>query len=394
MPPTMTPTQFADFLNSTRATILTGPKEIQNLVQRNQYPIFELMKGRSFNDIARSVPYIEDTIYLKPYAQTGPYTPGKERTITMGDRSQQLRFAFGTAETNYGWTEAQYKSNTNGGERERVKDYKKFLEMDAITSHVGDLDNALFRKPDSAKMEDAPELSETRQAYSVPCAITEDDPAIQTLPPGWASSKIMNVPTTEKGWKNQVVWYNPAKITDVKSNTGLLACMDEMAVRLTFKPPVQAGDNMQGQELGATVVCFTNLDGFKLVKAIKRSLNDSEATDGNLAADRINYNGTLFIWCPQLDTEPLDQTRATNVSGTITLSTYTNQPFPVGKPRFYYVSKLAFKTIFYTDKMMFQTPVMNGGLKQPDFFGRYVQSWYNNVCINRTRLGVIAPVAA
>jgi hypothetical protein len=389
MPATMTPTQFQDFMNTTRPTILTDAMSISNLLQRNVSPFFDFLRGRTMNDIARAVPFIDEMIYLYAFAQTGPYTPGQARTIGMGERSQQLKFQFASIETPTGWTVSQFKSNTNGGERERVKDYKKLLRMDQVTSHVNFLDDTLFRRPDSAKMEDAPALSKDGLPKSMLCAITEDDPAIQWTPPGWGSTKLMNVPVTEKKWSNQVVFYDPSKLTDVKSAAGFLAAQDEMATRLTFKPPIEAKDAMQVSELGTGVLAYTNMDGFKTLKTIKRSLNDFEARDGNLSADRINYNGVEYVWAPQLDTELLDQTRAT--AGVA--SVYTGNAYPKGKPRVLWATKLNFKPIFYGDMMLKATDVMNGGLLQPDFFGQYIQSWLECVCNNRRRMGAIAPLA-
>lgn len=387
--PGLTAAQFVDFFNSTRATKLTDASFLVNLAQRTSYPFFQLMKNRNADDVARGGTSIVEVAQFRDTASFRGINPGDRRTVAITSGTGTLSFAYRFYESQSGWTDAEYMLQTSGGDFVQVKRFSKVKDQQGATDHINGLDALLFKVPDQNRMELAPAGvgGPVADVYSLPVWMTEDalNPSANIgRPPGWTTTIGGVDPTAEAGWRCKQQYFDPANLADPFN--GIIAAFDRAELQVVFRPPPEAGDNMQ-QQLQSDVVIYTNSDGMTRIQQLCRVVNDRLKSVSDPAVGVATFDGMPFVHVPLLDTANLDQTRGT--AGVA--SSYNSQPYPNGKPRYFLVPRSYIRPVFAMGGIMDRKPVMRGGIEYPDVNVQYTNSSLNIVCNARNRACVIAP---
>lgn len=388
----LAPSQFAEYINTNRAGIALPQKDIIALsIKSGAYLMSgELLRGRSIDDISQDSDVIEETIILKDDDRFGPYTPGENRSITQRAVTQKLQFKARCYENPTYWTDFESRLNRIGGNAVKIKDYAKVLTLNQQITHLNGLENLAWVQASYAAMEQAAAGDKSGKAYSINTAIIEDNPAFTRVPPGWGNNPLFNVDTVANPeWMNKQQFYNASNIENFAASDGLISALDQLELSLGSNPPSEINAYDAVSSLGKSGYFVTNRDGMATLKRLRRNMNDLDAAPaGDLGVKLVSLNGSMFYYHSPLDTALINQSRATATNAP---GAYNNTPFPAGRPRFYYINKLAFKPVFISKKMFQMTDVISGGISNPDAYGRYCQSWFNNICVNRAKLGVVAP---
>jgi len=384
--PQLTAANFPQFFASTRGQRAADPKLIINMAQRTNYPFMWLVKGALPNDIGKDTGGSQFEIAVKPsdIATFQAYNPGAPSTINIGGNAHTFTFPKRFYRSHVGWTTVEYNQATNGGDFTKLLDFKKLKMSDGKTDHINGLDYLLFARPDYSSMEATPSGADAGKCYSLMCYISED--TTRYLPPSsvWTTSQLVGRdPSTSANsyWRNPVETYTPGQL-DHQFN-GIIPAFDRMQTNLYYrKPPVDDGDTMQQTNVSDLIV-YTNKDGINKLKAIFRDRQDrwEKANDPSMA--ELYFDGIPIVYCPQLDTELLDQ------SG----STYSGTAYPDGKPRYIWVNKRYTRPVFESKEMMNTLDPMVVSSNQPDSYVLWTQSHLQLLCVDRRKNGIIAPSA-
>lgn len=384
----LNPITFADYFKTTRESFVGSYDDLIYVAERNKTPFFDMIRGLDEPNLIQDGNGTEiiESVLLGVPATFGTYRAGSTRTINTFNGMTQIGFKRRTMESNYGWTDEEFETSTNGGDVVKVKSFEAVKDKKTKQDHIQGLDDTMFAQPNATEMELAVDKG---LVYSVPCFITEDDPAIQRIPPGWATAggtTLGRMPASETRSANVVSYYDHTKFDD--PDAGFLAAFDDMELTVVFDPPNAEGDDRKATD-DTMFVIYTNKDGMKRYKSACRKNNDRLASLTDLSVGRIKFGPWLIVHAPQLDRSLLAQSRAT--AGVA--SVYRNAPFTTGRPRYYCWDKRYMNFKFMSGKMMKLDDVIRGKLEVPDVTVAYTRSWGNLVCRSRSRLAVIAPAA-
>jgi len=389
----LVPSTFADYLNQNRAGLALSPKDIIAYSIRNGTYLLtgELLRGRGEDDLYQQSDVIEETVILKDDDRFGTYTPGEDRQLNVRNVTQKLQFKARCYENATYWTEFESKLNKIGGSAVKVKDYAKTLTVNQQITHLNGIETTAWAQASYTAMEQAAAGDKAGRVFSINTAITEDNGAFTRVPPGWGANPLFGVDTiANPEFDNKRAYYNHNNIDNFGAFDGLVAALDTIELAVGYNPPSQINTYDAVSSLGESGYFVTNRDGMQRLKMLRRNMNDLDAAPGgDLGVKLLSFNGSKFYYHAPLDTALINQTRATS---TTSPGSYNNTPYPVGRPRFFYINKLAFKPVFIAGKMFSLTKVLEGGLQNPDAYGRFCQSWFNNICTNRAKLGVVAPL--
>lgn len=389
MPP-VTADAFPQFFNATRATVAKPSDFLLNLSAKVDYVAAKLLKGKSPFEAVKGGTSLQEVLHVADNGSFRPTTPGSFRTVGSRGATATLTANYRFYDSHVFWTDFEYNANTvNGTDRERIKNFRTMKDQESFTTHLNGVDNLLFARPNSAKMEDAPSGSAADQAaaYSIPALISED--TVRYRPPGtssdglgvWdqSSGNILGQAPASNTWhRNQVALYDPADIFDEQN--GILAAFDRLWPLLKYKVPSGGEKFMQGSQ-PSDLMIFTNLDGFVKLQQIGRAMQRwTDGRDGAMPDPM--FDGVPVIYVPQLDTEALEQTRG--ASANYTGTAYTD-------PRYFIVNKRFLGPVWNEGNVMTPKPAMRGNINQYDVTVVWTASMLNLFCLDRRRHGIVAP---
>lgn len=380
---------FGNYLVNTREARLTGPRELLNELTKNTYLFAEMARGKDGGVAIQSGTEISDTVKISPFSNSRNYAPGDTRTTTRGATDKRIFVPWRFTETDRPYTEAEIDLN-EGDEFTQFKNLEASLMTDLHTDHINFNEESLWRLPDATNMENRSAGVGLPQ-YSIPSIITESGGVAPTNTGAWTTIASIN-PLTEVNWRSRVSTYDSANPDD--PNNGLFAAFDNLMPQLEFVVPGGFEKYMENDDLRAMKI-VTNLDGLNLFQSLLRSGNDqTRAGPQDPAYGMPQFKGIPIKYISTLDTALLDETGATawNATTAPAIGTYTNQAYPKGKPRFFFINAKYLKVVFHKKHMMRETDPISGGVQQRDTMSVFVESWWNLFPKSRKRHGMVRPI--
>lgn len=363
---------FTNYILANREARLTGPREIINDAVPNNFLLGKMLKRRSIKDVVRSGTHIEDRIKLLNQGNFGPYVPGSIRTLNRRQTIFANKWAWRTYENHLPVLETELDMS-EGDEYTVFKRYKDTLDTDLMTDHIQGLESLLWNRPNATTME-----SMTLQGgdmYSILCYVTENGLA----PPGWTTVAQL-APATYENWRNPFETYDASNIDHITN--GIFAAFDRAHPRIGYEVPEGKAQYYENDDLNKLIIC-TNLNGRTLYSQLLRAGNDSHrAGPQDPSYGNPVWQGVPVMWANALDTANVDQ------SG----GSYTEQPYPTGRPRYFMLNCKYIFPVFHPKHMMNKRDPINAGALQRDVDALYVESWGNLICRSRKRHAVIRPL--
>lgn len=384
---------FLNYLVNTRESRVFSATKIINALAKQAYLMGEMIRGGS-GDMAKAKSAgreFRETVKLVPFSNSRTFLPGDQRTPTRGTEDTPIIAPWRFHETNRPIND--YEIDTNEGDQYVVfKDLKTSITQGLYTDHINFLEAQLWAVPDGANMENR-NPSPTNKMYSIPSLITESGRQAPTAVWGAAGAAVTiqaASPFTLTNWRNQVSAFDSANVDDPQ--TGLFSAMDELMAKLQFTPPPGYEKYMENDDLRALKI-VTNLDGLNMFQALLRDSNNStRAGPQDPSYGMPQFKGIPVKWIPAIDEALLDETGAVSSPlASVAEGTYTNQAYPAGKPRFYFINCAYLKAIFHPNHMMRETDPITGGAVQRDVNTVFLESVMNPMCFDRRRQGLIRP---
>ena len=384
---------FLNYLVNTRESRVFSSTKIFNALAKQAYLMSEMVRGSS-GEMAKaksSGREFRETIKLVPFSNSRTFLPGDERTPTRGTEDVAIIAPWRFHETNRPIND--YEIDTNEGDMfVQFKDLKTSIMQGLYTDHINFMEAQLWNTPDGPNMENR-NASPTNKMYSIPSIIVES--SRQAPVSGWgavATSTIHTAsPNTLVNWRNQVSRFDSAQLDDPQN--GLFSAFDEIFAKLQFVPPPGFEKYMENDDLrGMKIVC--NLDGYNAFQSLLRDANNStRAGAQDPSYGMPTFKGIPVKWIPAIDEALLDETGSVSSPlGSVAEGTYTNQVYPAGKPRFFFINCNYFKAIFHPNHMMRETDPITGGARQRDVNTVFLESVMNLMCFDRRRQGIVCPL--
>lgn len=392
--PSVNPTTYLDFVNATREVRAFGKNEIINMaIREGTYAVQEMLRGRTAADIAGGT-RLEETVFVKDPATFQSYVPENPRSVQRTQSTAKIVINHRSKLSYDMWGVTDLVLNGEASPDAVMKNLSRIRDAKQKTDHFNGLEDLCWKQANATAMEILPSLAQGSDFYSINTLLTEDDPAIQSTPPGWGASTLGGISTSEANWRNPVAFYSVANRADPVALNGLVSAIDEMSIRLAYSPPAQIPGLQTIGSVGPGMLVLTNQPGMKLLMNLIRRLNDGAgaAPGGDMGSPSIMYNGCKFMYHKPLDTAPINQTRA--VAGTDSVYATVRTTFHPDEPRFYFVNKFFFKPRFIEGYFMHMPEAKDGGASMPDAYVQYTESWGNFVCYSRQRCGVVAPATS
>jgi hypothetical protein len=394
---------FGQFINATRDTKLTDASFLINEAQSQSYVLSHfLRKSSPFRNI-RGGTRITERVKVTDQGNFAEYNPGDQRVLTRINTMRSLNFEWAFNESNISYTEQEIMLNAGDGDVDMYKNLKKSFRQDALSDHVNGLESRMFAAPNFA-LQETVSASDRRKAYSIPCFITENGLAPVTVVPATSTTTAFTTlagqdpANADNTWfRNQVSSYDSTSWATISAaNTGILAAMDDMDVKLNFKPVPQNANGTFQEDSGDKIVIFTNRIGLNYIRQLYRTGQDTYTSGrgGNGGTDaaysRVQYNGREIEYVTALDTEPLGGTNNSANAG----GTFTSTGVAYVNPRYFWVNTKHLFPVFHKQRFMYEREAMDGGVMAPDTEVIFYNTWWQFVCNSRRRNGIVRPASA
>lgn len=362
---------FSDFVLATDEKIVTPSTEILNEAVKNTYLMKDMAKGQGSDRLFQGGSKLTDRIQLEDNGSFTFFEPGEEANPTVTDQLVKVQVNWRFARCNYGWSDAAIVLNEGDAETQ-YKKLKKDYEQAAHTSMWNGMEDALFAFPSASAME-----SDTgKVAYSLAAFI--DEIGTDHHWPGFTT--IMGVdPATEERWRNKISRYNPAD--PFNETDGIIAGMDDLHLQTKFESPETASDYFENDDMRKMKI-LTNRDGATTYKQALRRANDRLVSPQDPAYNSPVYSGIPVKYIATLDTALLDQTTAST----------TPSAWAAGNPRYYFLNCKFIWPAYHSQRYMWSTGPIRGGIRQPDSWAVYKFVYYNLFMRSRQRQGILTPV--
>lgn len=375
--------RLADWYNLTREQVLTGPEDVIIETSLNSYVLGQFLMNRPPQQVVKKGTQIVEWVRLSSASNFGGYSPGDPVVTSRASTKSKLTWGWRFFRNHLPVTEEELEFN-DGDELTSFKDFEATQMGDLYADHFDGVERLLFKQPNSSTMETA--SAERGDPFSLPAYISENSTTYRPPSSTWSATTVAGVTSSTTNWTNQIVTYTSGAPTD--SATGILPGLDKLIRVCTFNVPTNvAGASKAFTRLGGPEkrMLFTNGNGMDLWRQLVRAGNQSFEGNGDKsdpAYPRTVYNGAQIIHASRLDLENLDES-----SGS-----YTGQPYPAGKPRYFFVDGRTTFPVFHRDRFLrFQSA--GGGAIQPDTEVMFLSSRLQIVCKSRKRNGILKPAA-
>lgn len=411
---------FNDFMNSTGPSFLTGPDRIVNEAVQQNYLWGELVRNNA--EAIQGGDQIRETLMFDEQNSFRFYNPNATFTYKNPQVQKNIRAPWRFAVDEMVWTDQEIELNAGDGQsREALKvvykRIKRSKEQRLATSIVNGLENTLTLAPNSGEMEDL----DGTQVYSIPVFVHDnvgsnagDTPAAARPAHNWSGAIHGVDPNTEERWRNPVSFYaegatanasaaEQAYTADTINGTvpvrGLITAMDDMWLRVMFRPPANMGDYFENDTMRRQKI-VTSRKGMNLYKRALRDANDSLVTPQDSAYTQPAFSGIPITYMSQLDSAaiyPADAgaTVAATVAGAnaATVDSYNTEDdaATVFKgARFYFLNAEYLHPFIHSRRYLVKHPVMKHP-NQPFTHVQVTDCWWNLIASSRQRHGVVAP---
>lgn len=363
---------FSDFILATDEKVITPTTDILNEAVFNTYLLKEMVRGRGNDRLFSGGSKLTDRIMLEDNGSFAFFEPGEEANPTVTDQLVKVEVNWRFARCHYGWSDAAVVLNEGDAETQ-YKKLKKDYEQAAHTSMFNGMERALFAYPSATQMEAA----SGKVAYSLAAFI--DEIGTDHHWPGFTT--IMGVdPANEDRWRNKISRYDAANKFD--EDDGIIAAFDDMFLQVKFESPETASDYFESDSLRKMKI-LSNREGVNTYKQALRRANDRLISPQDPAYNNPVYSGIPVMYIAVLDEALLDQASA--VAGTA-------RPWQAGEPRYYFHNYEYLFPCFQSQRYMYSTGPIRGGIRQPDSWAVYKFVYYNIFCRSRQRQGIVTPV--
>lgn len=380
---------FADFVEGTGPTYVTGPKDLVNEAVKNTYYFGRLMRGdKNSTKIIQGGADIRESIVFRDNGTAETYFPGQNHDWKNPQRLEKVRAYWRFTMAHMAWTEQEILLNEKlmyGDSAARFHQYvdlRNEKEMLMWTSKWNFLEDLLWAEPDTATMEG--EGAGFSEPYSIPAFINEDTNGLFARNgTTWTTVEGVSVASSNVDGKfaPQTGTYNTVA---VNTDGNILSAFDEMWMDVMFEQPEMHKQYWENPALNKQMILTTKV-GRKAVQGLLRSGQDHYVTGGQDAAyPNPLYNGIPIPRVSTLETATLynDASSGNTTEGDTDGTT--------AGPRFYWVNGNYLYPVFHSERMFMKHDVTKHH-NVPDTWVCPVATWYNLLCTSRQRQGIISP---
>lgn len=378
------PLAYAQWANLTREHQLLDAQTIINAAQRYQtWMLGEMLTVNASRLLRQSGgKYFTERLKLQNTGDFHFYSPGTPRTITRITTNRTAQYPWRTAENAVAWTDFELMTTQGKSDLDIFKNFRKSLRQDGASEHWDGMETAIWTPPDQATMEVL--NVDPGVAYSIPAFVTEN--VNGTGPyraPGWGTGTLAGIdPDDEVNWRNKVVRYTDADIGH--AHTGIFAAFDSMARQVMYRqPPGGFAKYFDDMNLRSRKIA-TNGDGSDKYAQLLREGNDQfRAGPQDPAYGMPVFKGIPVYYAAALDVALLQETTGV----------YANTAYTTGKPRYFWLDLETLHPVYHADRFMYETEIQRGSIDQYDTFAQFYVSWFNIVCVDRRRQGIVCPLS-
>ena len=384
---------FADFVEGTGPTYVTGPKDIVNEAVKNTYYFGRLMQGDvNSTKVIQGGADIRESLVFRDNGSAETYFPGQNHEWKNPQRLEKVRAYWRFVMAHMSWTEQELLLNEKlmyGDSAARFHQYvdlRNEKEMIMWTSKWNFLEDLLWAEPDTATMEG--QGAGFSEPYSIPVFINEDTNGLFARNgTTWTTIHDVNVTasTTDGKYEPQVNTYSS---TAVAPADNILAAFDEMWMDVHFEQPAMHKQYWEDPRLNKQMILTTKV-GRAAAQGLLRAGQDHYVAGGQDAAyPNPIYNGIPIPRVSTLETATLyDDGSSDNTTEALADAT------AVGRgPRFYWVNGNYLYPVFHSERMFMKHEVTKHH-NVPDTWVCPVATWYNLLCPSRQRQGIVKPAA-
>ena len=384
---------FADFVEGTGPTYVTGPKDIVNEAVKNTYYFGRLMQGDvNSTKILQGGADIRESVVFKTTGASKTYQPGENEDWINPQRLQKVRAYWKFVRTHMSWTEQEILLNDKisfGDDAARFHQYvdiRNEKELLMWTDKWNFMESLLWAEPQATKMEG--EGAGLTEPMSIPALINEDTDGLfgsagrnadgtawttkQGLAPGSADLDGKYVP--------QQLTYDSAA---VNNDGNIISMFDEMWQDIYFEQPTMYSEYWESPTLNKQMILTTKV-GRKAFQGLLRAGQDHYVVGGQDPSypDPL-YNGIPVARVSELETATL----YANAGGDDNVA---ESAANLAGPRFYWVNGNYLYPCFHTDRLFSKYEVTKHH-NIPDTWVCPVATWYNLLAPSLQRQGILSP---
>jgi hypothetical protein len=354
-------TEFNAWVAATAPHRMGNAQDIINDSGRRELFVDQLLAGSDDSFVSDAGQYGFSLSRLRKSNLSGTYKIGDRFTAPNPQNLDTPKSYWRFLKTSFGYWEEQLELNGTLGSPEKWADFIYNLRMEAAQDSMEDLDDRIWRAPDTTN-EDA-----TGEGFhSIREAITYDGLMPSGFSTVWGISS-----TTRPRWRNQVETYGVSTF----STTYFAAFMD-MTLKLRWQTPVSPQAWFQNTNLQDMIIA-------------------SDAAGVSLYAETL-YEANAGRMIPQAD--PGLAYASPKGTGSPGMQYWHNIPIQVvnplttiayPKPRFYWIDRKYLNIMRHPRKWMVEDAPKDGGIEYPNGYGVHTRSYGNLHCKSRDRLGLI-----
>ena len=379
--------EFADFVEGTGPTYVTGPKDLVNEAVKNTYYFGRLMQGDvNSTKILQGGADIRESIVFRDNGTFETYNPGQNHDWKNPQRLDKIQAFWKFTMAHMSWTEQEILLNEKiayGTEEARFHQYvdiRNEKELLMWTSKWNGLEDLLWAEPDILTMDG--EGTGFTQPSSIPLYINEDTDGLFARN-GTTFSTIEGIdPTaaaTDGKFTPQQLTYDSSTVND---DGNIVSMFDEMFMDVSFEQPYMHKQYWEDPRLNKQMILTTKV-GRKAAMVLLRAGSDRYAVGSQDPAypDPV-YNGIPIARVSTLETATLyDDGSSDNTTEALA---------DIKGPRFIWLNGNYLYPVFHRDRYFSKFEVTKHH-NVPDTWVCPVATWYQVICTSRQRQGILSP---
>lgn len=378
--------EFADFVEGTGPTYVTGPKHLVNEAVLHTYYFGRLVKGNvSKKRMIRGGSDIRESLFFEDNGTFETYLPGATHNWKNPQKLKKVKTYWRFTMVHMSWTDQEILFNeriTEGSIEAQFHAYVDIRnEKEALmwSAKWNGLEGLLFATPDKDTME----AEEGTEPYSLFAFVNEDTNGLfgtNYTGETWTTVEGLD-PTVNTKFKPQQLTYNSTTLNDPGN---IISMLDELYMDVHFERPPTHKEYFEDPRLNKQMILTTKI-GRKAVMVLLRNHQDRfVAGPQDPAYNDPQFNGVPIVRVDSLETANLYDDGSNGVT-TEALADTTKRG-----PRFYMVNGNYIYPVFHRERYFFKDEVSRHH-NVPDTWVCPVATWYNLICTSRQRQGVLSP---